>query len=219
MYRRIYFFGCSYTKGAGLADSYKERYSYHLSKLCSAQHRNFASHAGSDFLSLTQLLRVKAKGLITSEDLVVFQWTQSARHSIPIGEEPPTIFPDGNYENNQLQNLFHYPFVDAYTWSLGKDKINFLKEYTSMINPDAISFFNNNVLKELLTSWLFSNNIKFIQFSSHHHRVDKHYHNFIRTSMEEYTDKMIKTNCGHPGPDAHKQWANYLFQHLKNNLL
>lgn len=204
-----------------MADPYKERYSYHLSKRLSAQHFNFASHAGSDFISLFQLLKIKAKGLITPDDLVVFQWTQSARHTLPIGEEPPVIFPDGNYENNQLQNLFHYPFVDAYTWSLDRSKIEFFKEYISLINPDAVSSFNNFVLKELLTSWLFSNNIKFVQFSSHEHRVDKHYHNFIKVSMEEYTNKMSKTNCGHPGAEAHKEWAKYLFQNISynNNLI
>ena len=219
MYRRIYFFGCSYTKGAGLSNPYKERYSYHLAKLCSSQHYNFASHAGSDYLSIAQLVSLKEKGYLTEDDLVIFQWTQSARHTLPLGEEKANIFPDGNFEDNKTQNFFHYPFVDAYTYKMPSYYKDFIKDYTSIINPMEFTNFNNNILKRLVASWFDVNNVANIQFSSHIHRVDTHHSGILDYSMEAFTSRIGKTECGHPSAEAHKAWAYNLYSLINKDLI
>jgi len=84
VFRKAHYFGCSYTYGAGLKDKFKERYSFHLSKMFNTPERNYAVPGGNDYLSLYSLLRLQRSGYITDEDLVVFQWTQPHRHPIPI---------------------------------------------------------------------------------------------------------------------------------------
>jgi len=216
MFRKIHYFGCSYTYGAGLKDRYTERYSYHLSKLFNSHHHNYSKPAGSDYLSLITLMRLYKAKLIGTEDLIVFQWTQSNRHPIPLASEDATWHPDGMYNDNSTKRVVHYPFLDAYNTinQVSRDEKYFLENYITLTNPAAFSQFNNKVLKELLDGWLGFFGIPNIQFESHlHFTGNLGSKNWTEGSMFGFLrDHQFESlPCGHPSPEGHKRWAEHLY--------
>lgn len=228
MFRKIHFFGCSYTYGAGLPNRFKERYSYHLARHFGAPSRNYATPGGSDHLTLSKLVHLQCHNYITSDDLVVIQWTQPNRHPIPLASEKAEFLADASYVYNTTEHLVNYPFIEMGSLNkLRREQKYFLQNYIALVNPEAHFRFNNQVLKELTDGWLTSRGIQSIQFYSHQFNgTIPVFSTMTQDVMQDFLDNHGLTSnlpCGHPSAEAHKRWANhlyYLHQHrFKNQLI
>jgi len=216
VFRKAHYFGCSYTYGAGLKDKFKERYSFHLSKMFNTPERNYAVPGGNDYLSLYSLLRLQRSGYITDEDLVVFQWTQPHRHPIPIATEKQEFGEDGGNEFNTTDTLYRYPFLQMHNLNkLNRDQKYFLQNYVGFINADAHYQFNNQVFKELLEGWANLNNLNLIQFMSHNFYEDipdrPSWTSDVMAQFLEHNNFTSDLPCGHPSAEGHEAWASHLF--------
>lgn len=227
MFRKIHYFGCSYTYGAGLKDRYKERFSYHLSQLFGAPHKNYGIPGSSDYQSLYAMMRLQCNNYIQSDDLVVFQWTQPHRHPIPLASEEPEWQPDAAFKFSEKGRLVNYPFYEMHKpSSFDREQRYFLKSYISFIDPQAHYMFNNQVLKELLDGWAHSRGVELIQFMSHpFHDGLPISNSWTNETMQQFLDNHgFETDlpCGHPSAAGHKRWAEQLYflhQHRFRNPL
>ena len=214
--RKLFTAGCSVSIRNSCSTSYPEE----LSKLLDYKLVNCAAGCGSNYRIWRTLTKHIMDGNLTSDDLVVIQYTE------PIRREFWSRFCSENRNVDTVDlydegTIIRFKF-DSHIWQHSKEEREFLKLYEENFINENFEMENFNVNNYNFQHMINNNNINviFIKTTRMNYLLDfftfdRYKKNFFYDySYEDKTNNQTETDPCHFSDKGHKLIAENLYQHI-----
>jgi hypothetical protein len=219
MYDKIYVNGASWVQGHGVEKD--EVFSYHLSNLLECEELNVAEGGASNDWVIRQTIDYVLENEPKNHLFVLgfagyFRWDIWDDKEEEWKKGHPMSFTEPNLIENEkklhgLNYVKHWKYFveNFYNEKIMRDKfvrdIHLLESFFRIRNLDYILFdTTSGILKEVPNNFKNFVDLSWEDFCGGRHRFD--------------SGEYISAENGHPNPNNHKKWANYLFDKLKEKL-
>lgn len=219
--KKLFTAGCSISTRNHCDTSYPEE----LAKLLDYELVNCAVGCGSNYRTWRMLTKHIMDGNLTSNDLVVIQYTEPIRHefwsrfcSEDIDVNNVDLYDDGT--------IIRFKF-NSHTWQRNKEEVEFLKLYEENFISDFFEMENFNVNNFNFQHMINNNDIKVIFLKTNRlgrlndnidfftfDRYKKWF--FYDDSNKDITNNQTETDTCHFSDRGHKLIAENLYQHILN---
>lgn len=222
--------GCSFTEGQGLEYHVWESYPHLLAKRLKIEYFNFGSCGESNDYIFRKIFELIRSNTISKDDIIIIQWTHYMRKELPTtynGREWYQVAPYGTpLSDKTILKLDNEETV------MGKYYNEDLSEDFKKIQSKNQKLINNYTLNFIDTDYQLNTTINYIEslYTYLEHFGYKHLHffgwdtcivpntfdksNFLKETFGGYTKTIAKD---HPNKIQHKQWANYLYNKIKEH--